>query len=68
MAEAEGSLAVDPHVEEAYDTDDKVIWPLQEVKRRRRSYYPLPEVLRIFPELSPATLCELADVKAGSPS
>ena len=68
MAEAEGSLAVDPHVEEANDTDYKVIWPLQEVKRRRRTYIPLPEVLGIFPELSPAKLCELADLKAVSPS
>ena len=68
MAEAEASLAVDPQVEEVNDTDDEVIWPLQEVKRRRRTYIPLPEVLGIFPELSPAKLCELADLKAVSPS
>ena len=43
MAEAEGSLAVDPQVEEVNDTDDEGIWPLQEVKRR--IYFPHPVVL-----------------------
>ena len=43
MAEDEGSLAVDPQVEEVNDTDDEGIWPLQEVKRR--IYFPLLVVL-----------------------
>ena len=68
MDEAEESLAVDPQSEEVNDTDDEVIWPLQEVKRRRMTYIPLPGVLGIFPDLSPAKLCELADLKAVSPS
>ena len=69
MAEAEESLAVEPQSEEVNDTDDGVIWPVQEVKRRRMTYIPLPGVLGIFPDLSsPAKLCELADLKAVSPS
>ena len=59
---------MDPQSEEVNDTDDEVIWPLQEVKRRRMTYLPLPGVLGIFPDLSPAKLCELADLKAVSPS
>ena len=43
MAEAEGSLAVDPQVEEVNDTDDVGIRPLQEVKHR--IHFPLPVVL-----------------------
>ena len=65
MAEAEESLAVDPQVEEVNDTDDEVIWPLQEVKRRRVTHFPLPGVLGIFPDLSPAKLCELVDFEGG---
>ena len=68
MAEAEESMAEDNQAEEANDTDDEVIWPLPEVKRRRMTYIPLPAVFGVFPDLSPAKLCELADLKAVSPS
>ena len=70
MAEAEESEGVvdEPQAEEAPDTDDEIIWPLPGVKRRRMAYIPLPGVLGIFPEVSPATLCELADLKTVSPS
>ena len=56
MAEAEGLLAVDPQVLEVNDTDDEVIWPLQEVKRRRRTYFPLPEVPGISRTISCQTV------------
>ena len=60
MAEAEESLAEVPQSEEINDT--------HEDKHRRMSYIPLPGVLGIFPDLSPAKLCELADLKAVAPS
>ena len=68
MAEAEESLAEVPLSEEVNETDDEPIWPPQEGKRRRMSYIPLPGVLGIFPDISPAKLCELADLKAVAPS
>ena len=60
MAEAEESLAEVPQSEEINDT--------HEDKHRRMSYIPLPGVLRTFPDISPAKLCELADLKAVAPS
>ena len=69
MAEAEGSQAEVPLSEEINDSDDDApIWQPHEGKRRRMSYIPLPGVLRIFPDISPAKLCELADLKAVTPS
>ena len=69
MAEAEESLAEVPLSEEINDTDDdEPIWLPHEDKHRRMSYIPLPGVLRTFPDISPAKLCELADLKAVAPS
>ena len=60
-------LKCDNQSEEVNDTDVEASWPLPELKRRRMTYIPLPAVLRGFPDLSPAKLCELADLKAVSP-
>ena len=77
MAEAEGSDVVinDPLAEGALplaewapDTDDEMILPVLGVKRRRKSYIPLPVVLGIFPDVTPAILCDLADMNTVSPS
>ena len=52
-----------PQAEEAPNTDDQVIWSVLAIKRRLSAYLPLPGVLRIFPDVKPPTLCELADLK-----
>ena len=70
MDEAEGTDVVvdEPLAEEASDTDDQMIWPVSGVKRRRKAYIQLPGMLWIFPDVTPATFCELADMKTVSPS
>ena len=58
----------EPLAEGAPDTDDEMILPVSGVKRRRKSYIPLPVVLGIFPDVTPAILCDLARVLAIVPT
>ena len=57
-----------PMAEEAPDTDDRMIWPVSGVKHRLKAYIPHPGMLWIFPDVCPATLCELANMKTDSSS
>ena len=68
MAEAEdiNMVVIKPVSEEAPDTDDRMIWPVSGVKRRLKAYIPHPGMLWLFPDVCPATLCELADMKTDS--
>ena len=42
-------------------SEDEPIWPARS-KRRRRSYIPTTSVLKVLPDVTPATLCELSQL------
>ena len=48
-------------------SEDEPIWPARS-KRRRRSYISPASILKVFPDVTPATLCELSELKTCTPT
>ena len=49
------------------DSDDQYIWDRATSKRRRKGYLPLSKVAKIFPDMEPKLLCQLAEMVSFTP-
>ena len=49
------------------DSDDQSIWDRATSKRRRKGYLPLSKVAKIFPDMEPKLLCQLAEMASFTP-